>query len=662
MPVQETKGSASAQGYGSGLSSQGSYIEDVFSTYLYTGNGSTQTITNGIDLSGKGGLVWTKTRNVANSNWFIDTARGGTQLLRSNTTEAQFTSAGTSITFGSSSYTVGSGDLNTSTQTEVSWTFREQAKFFDIVTYTGNGVSGRTVAHSLGSVPGFIVVKGTNTANAWTVYHRSLNNASGGSLYLNSTGAQDLDPTNWNSTDPTSTVFTLGSGATNTNGVTYVAYLFAHDAGGFGTSGTDNVISCGSFTTDGSGNATVNLGYEPQLVMMKYSSQSSDWIILDNMRGFRVTGNASPGNAGLFPNLSNAESTSNATISTYVDPKATGFTPIGFGLSKTVIYIAIRRGPMQVPTTGTSVYTALNTSSASGTLLTTNFPVDLAISTRRSDVTGKYVMDRLRGASNTPTTPNSGIVLNTTSISAESTAFDPPTGNWWNTTVVNGTWSGGISAINWMFRRAPGFFDIVCYTGTGVARTVTHNLTVAPELVIVKSRNRAGEDWPILTGASYNRFMYLNQTIASALGIDAYNCFGNGSSITPPTSSVFTVGTQTLVNASADTYVAYLFATVANVSKVGSYTGTGATQTINAGLASGARFVMIKRTDSTGNWFVWDTARGMVAGTDPRLALNSTAAELNANWVYTASTGFQIVTTDASVNASGGTYIYLAIA
>jgi hypothetical protein len=71
---------------------------------------------------------------------------------------------------------------------------------------------------------------------------------------------------------------------------------------------------------------------------------------------------------------------------------------------------------------------------------------------------------------------------------------------------------------------------------------------------------------------------------------------------------------------------------------------------------------MIKRTDSTGDWWIWDTARGMVAGTDPRLALNSTAAESNANWVYTASTGFQIVTTDASVNASGGTYIYLAIA
>ena len=71
---------------------------------------------------------------------------------------------------------------------------------------------------------------------------------------------------------------------------------------------------------------------------------------------------------------------------------------------------------------------------------------------------------------------------------------------------------------------------------------------------------------------------------------------------------------------------------------------------------------MIKRFDSTGDWWVWDTARGMVAGNDSRLALNSATAETNANWVYTNASGFQIVTTDASVNASGGTYIYLAIA
>ena len=95
---------------------------------------------------------------------------------------------------------------------------------------------------------------------------------------------------------------------------------------------------------------------------------------------------------------------------------------------------------------------------------------------------------------------------------------------------------------------------------------------------------------------------------------------------------------------------------------MGSYTGTGTTQTINCGFTGGARFVLIKRTDDAGNWYVWDTARGMVSGADPRLALDSTVAEVNQDFVYTASGGFQIVTSNSNVNASGGTYIFLAIA
>jgi hypothetical protein len=131
---------------------------------------------------------------------------------------------------------------------------------------------------------------------------------------------------------------------------------------------------------------------------------------------------------------------------------------------------------------------------------------------------------------------------------------------------------------------------------------------------------------------------------------------------TTPTASVFSIGGFTGTNASGGTYVAYLFATCAGVSKVGSYTGNGSTQTINCGFTGGARLVLIKRTDSTGNWEIFDTARGMVAGTDPHLELNTTNAETNANWVYTTTGGFQIVTSDAAVNASGGSYIYLSIA
>ena len=175
--------------------------------------------------------------------------------------------------------------------------------------------------------------------------------------------------------------------------------------------------------------------------------------------------------------------------------------------------------------------------------------------------------------------------------------------------------------------------------------------------MIVKCRSNNPTDWTVYTSTTGNTAaLILNYSVSVFSG--DINYWNN----TSPTATQFTVGLYGTVNGSARTYVAYLFATCPGVSKVGSYTGTGATQTIDCGFTGGARFVLIKRTDSTGDWYVWDTARGMVSGTDPSLLLNSTAAEVNANSVYTTGVGFQIVSTAAGINASGGSYIYLAIA
>jgi hypothetical protein len=116
-------------------------------------------------------------------------------------------------------------------------------------------------------------------------------------------------------------------------------------------------------------------------------------------------------------------------------------------------------------------------------------------------------------------------------------------------------------------------------------------------------------------------------------------------------------------NGSGFTFVAYLFASCPGVSKVGSYTGTGALQTINCGFTGGARFVLIKRTDSTGDWFVYDSARGITSGNDPYLLLNITAAEVTGtNYVDTTSVGFQVTAAaPAGLNANGGTFVFLAI-
>jgi hypothetical protein len=643
-------------GEGAGGGAAPVYIEDVFSTFLYTGNGASgQSIVNGIDLSTKGGLVWLKSRTTpsgSSDNNLYDTVRGASQLLISNSTNAQTTATRLSFQTTGFNLTNEASSTNESGVSYVSWTFREQPKFFDVVTYTGNG-STQTISHNLGSVPGCIIVKRLNNASntGWPVYHR-YDYQQHGFLNLDNgfTGAQEETwfGNNVISVAPTSTVFTVGNNQDiNANTNTYVAYIFAHNAGGFGLTGTDNVISCGSFTPDGSGNATVNLGYEPQWVLMKSATVSStNWEIYDVMRGA-----SNSGGSYLNANTSGAE----ATTTTYrpMTPTATGFTTSGWWVGAgTMIYIAIRRGPMAVPTVGTAVFSPNTSSATTGTAITTGFPVDLSISTYRGGDPA-FWGDRLRGV-DTTTVGTSTPRLKSDGSTAETTSSF--TRNWGSTGITISSTYSGLSTVYWNIRRAPGFFDEVCYTGTGANRTVTHSLGVAPELWIVKGRTNSTA-WQVGSTALANtEYLVLNTTAAKATGATRWNS-------TYPTSSVFSLGTATEVNTSSGTYVSYLFATLAGVSKVGSYTGTGATQTINCGFgASGARFVLIKRTDSAGDWYVWDTARGMVSGTDPYLWLNDSVAEVNTNSVYTIATGFQIVSTAAGINASGGTYIFLAIA
>ena len=623
-------------------------VEDVFSTYLYTGNGSTQTITNGIDLAGKGGLVIQKERSSAyNDGWFwADTVRGANNILKSQNANGQITSANTISAFSSTGFTAGS-NISFSGSTYASWTFRKAPKFFDVVTYTGNSAN-RTISHSLGVAPGAIIVKRTDTTADWQVYHRS--NANTEYMVLNSTAAKATGTTRWNSTTPTATEFTVGTDTTvNASGATYVAYLFAHDAT------ADGIIQCGSFTTDGSGRATISLGWEPQWVLIKQSDATSNWFTFDTMRGMSVAGNS----LSLAPDAAAAEANQGAGT---VYPTATGFV-LGPGFvnpSGTFVYIAIRRGPMKTPTVGTSVFAPITYAgnSTAGTVRTTGIVTDMVWSRARANVNNEASYDRLRGAARR---------IETTTTSAETTeaataiglsGFDRMDG------YVAGADQGSASInfsgrnhVNWSFRRAPGFFDVVCYTGTGVARTVNHNLGVAPELMIVKSRSAAGS-WRTYDATDGNtKYMELQDTRSPIPNSTNWNN-------TSPTSSVFTLGTNANVNASGTTYVAYLFASCPGVSKVCSYTGNGSSQTINCGFSNGSRFFLVKRTDSAGDWWVYDSARGIVAAADPALALNSTAAEVtSADAVDTDSTGIIVnQETTCNINVNGGTYIYLAIA
>ena len=652
-------------------SAAANYIEDVFQSWLYAGTGASQSIVNGIDLSTKGGMVWIKDRTNAYNNNLFDTARGTTKLLHSNTTDSTVTDANSLTAFNSNGFTLGSGNtagnqVNTSADNFVSWTFRKQAKFFDVVTYTGNG-SNRTISHNLGSTPGCIIVKRTDTTGDWSVYHRSLGSsfpASANTMFiqLNTTQGENQSSTYWNNTTPTSTAFSVSTNANvNANGGTYVAYLFAHNAGGFGAAGTDNVITCGSYTGNGSTTGpTVTLGYEPQWLLIKDAWSLQNWNLIDNMRGFVVGGT----DANLNPNLSNAESTG-----TFVTPTATGFqinTATGAfnNNGEVYIYIAIRRGPMKTPTSGASVFSATQrTGTGANSTIDAGFITDYLIS---RGLHASYRLnasnDRLRGAlfylCNNSLSPNA-------STDPEASGTNTIT-SYANMTGVNvGSDSVGfcnistVNYINWMFKRAPSFFDEVCYTGTGSNTTISHNLTVAPEFIVVKRRDGTSVyDW--MTGATalgFGNFMYFNTASASAADSTVWNS-------TAPTASVFSIGTHNNVNTNAGKYVAYLFASCTGVSKIGTFTGNGGTQTINCGFASGARFVMIKKTSAADSWYVWDTTRGMYSGYNPYLAINTNANQVTtADSVNSVSSGFTVIDNATSnINNNGATYLYLAIA
>lgn len=652
------------------------YVEDVFSTYLYTGTGAAQTINNGIDLATKGGLVWIKQRNTINGgavslgHYLLDTDRGGTQVLASNNTNTSSAQSSPFVTFNNSGFALDSnnttGSINfagSPAATFASWTFRKQAKFFDIVTYTGTG-SARTIAHALGATPGMIIVKRTDTTGNWKVYHNGLTSAA---YYcdMNTTAAQASDTTVWNSTAPTSSVFSVGTHAdVNASGGTYVAYLFADsNSGGFGPAGTDSVVACGSYTTNSSYVGTaVNLGWEPQFLIVKDTLNAGNWYVIDNMRGWDASGNFSY----LRPNNSTAEGATSPIKIT-----ATGFQDTGaLTASSTVIYLAIRR-PMKTPTDATKVFAPVaysGTNVGYRSVATTNTPDTVWWASRNGvSYTSEYSFDRLRGVANTSGGGGGGnLAFNTTDPESPNSAYQIDQLNnksvRFGSTAYYGFDQTGLEGVLWSFTRAPGFFDVVCYTGTGANTTVAHNLGVVPELMIVKCRSAIGT-WIVYHSYLGNTgWGALNSTNAGQTS--GYPTFWNS---TTPTASSISLGTNANVNTSAATYVAYLFASCPGVSKVGSYTGTGAAQNINCGFTAGARFVLIKRvTGGPYDWFVYDSARGINASgsNDPYLLLNSTAAEVTTtDYLGTYSSGFALTSSaPADLNASGVTYLFLAIA
>ena len=275
--------------------------DDHFVVKTYSGTGSTQTITTGLDAD----LVWVKRRDSSNYHILANTISGAGSYLVSNETDAE-SDGGSQLINGLSStgFQVGTENaVNNSSGTYVSWNWKESASAgFDIVSYTGTGSNPQTRAHSLGVAPEMIILKsrsGTNGDEHWAVYHHAHSStAATSATYFGRLNTLDdfEDLEMWNDTVPTSSVFTTQNHAiSNYDGDTFIAYLFTSIEG---------YSKVGSYKGNGNANgAFVNLGFRPAFLLIKCTNGDESWEIYDNKRlGYNVN------NESLFPDLSNAES------------------------------------------------------------------------------------------------------------------------------------------------------------------------------------------------------------------------------------------------------------------------------------------------------------------------------------------------------------------
>ena len=647
--VSSSSPSFSSSGGGAGL-----YVDDLFSTSLYTASGSTQTINNGIDLAGEGGMVWIKNRSGGSSftnHTIVDSERigsNGYKSLYTNLRDGQYTPSSSSMavvtSFNGNGFTRG-GNTNVSNGDNVSWTFRKAPKFFDVVVYNGSGPgtagNEQQISHNLGSKPGMIWVKRIDTGNNdWYVF-TDIFDGTYDYTFLNTTN---------NFSGSSNNVFTAShfnvGGQINDSGATYVAYLFGNDEQVFGANGNESIIKCGSYVGTGNPHKVIDVGFEPQCVIFKNASTSgsgSNWYIMDTMR--RLTSHNSH-DEYIFPNTNDGGNTASFM---YPTPTGFGFTATGIGANQvndTYIYVAIRR-PHKPPTSATEVFDIASASSYPvGSIIPCNFTPDYFFARNAGNGSTIYAESRL-----------SDKWLKTSNSSQENSTnyfeWDSPGGKVnLPTTSYNG------NPIFYQFRRAPGVFDVCDYRGNGTYARPDLKVNMTPELVITK-RKDSSSSWGVhlASGGSAYR-MYFDNSAASGGSYDVPSA-GTSGRIGMSASAN---GTW---NVSGGEYTSLCFASVDGISKIGYFTGTGNNVNVDCGFSSGARFIMIKRIGGgTSNWYVWDKTSGIGSGNDPWFSIDSGAEYTNTDYIDPLNSGFTVTSNAGStvLNYPGSTYMFLAIA
>tara|TARA_R100001443_G_scaffold29998_1_gene43486 strand:+ start:1 stop:1995 length:1995 start_codon:yes stop_codon:yes gene_type:complete len=653
---------------GAGGGDETLYMQDVFFINTFLGTSSSRNIVNGVKTT-EGALVVSKQRTSPDRDWnWIDTERGATKVLKTNTTGTEVTASNSLTAFNNNGFTIGNAAAwNSNNQRMATWTFRKHPKFFDIKTKTTNSSIGTTtVTHDLECDLGMAIFKSRNQTSQgynWILWHK---NDSGYYYRLNTNDTRiNFSPNSYNASTKTFTLgYPMSSSADrlitgNGQDSNLICYFFASNnnngdfAGQTGSAG--DIIKCGKYTGNGSreNGPAVNVGFRPDFVFITRVNSGDNTWWLDAQRGISSFANSSRGRDQLLrPQGIGYEISSDNLIRINPD----GFSPESTDNSVNAsgneyLYMAIRAadGTVGKPFDGAGTdYFAMDTGSGDTVQnFDSSFPVGFAL--YRKNVNGadddwklsSRITNRMFMHFKDSESRNSN-------DSFVDFAFDD---GWGREANFDSTYQ------SWMWKTGQGC-DCVTYRGTNSARTIKHGLGGVPEMIWVCNRE-SNEDF-------YCGHMGNNDGVDPwdyELKINTNSQRGTMGMFndTPPTSTEFYLLNDNAVNQNDKEHFAVLFRSISGISKCGYYTGTGNnSQYINVGF--GIRFLVIKRTDSSGDWMVFDSLRGFGnSGTnDSILKFNSSFAPTSSNVMNLSSQAFNPRTSDSNLNASGGKYIYYA--
>ena len=654
-------------------------LADSFKTVIYDGNGASNRQITGVGF--KPDLVWIKRRSASRDHYLFDSVRG-TAGLYANLTNAEFTATVNDFnSFDSDGFTVGQdNNTNSNNNTMVAWCWKagntwqhnitgdinstvnaNTANGFSIVKYTATGGSVKTIGHGLSSAPELIIAKVTNQSYDWLVYHTSLGNDVGLQLHSNAAAA---DNNFMNDTSPTSSVFTAknGNNLNYADGNEIIAYCF-HSVTGFSKFGT--------YSGSGSNGNAVTLGFKPDFVIVKRTSDTGGWLMFDSVRS---TGN--PVDDRLEANNDQAEQTDSGdkwvTFNSN-DFEANGSDTELNASGSTYMYAAWKMNPTVNSTLANSFKTVTYEGTGAAKSITgVGFKPDL-IWLKNQDATTYYnAIDSVRG-------PLKYVPLNDTTDYEQTTentvtSFDE---DGFSVGGQNGFGNDGNTFVAWCWKAGNAYisnnsgslgsivsantangFSIVSYTGNGTnGATVGHGLSSTPNVIMVRKLD-ADAAFAVYhssnTANPETERLKIDTNDATADTADYFND-------TAPTSSVFTIGTEAAVNTDGGRYIAYCWHAVTGFSSFGGYTGN-ATAGTNITVGFQPDFVLTKRTDSADNWRLYDSVRRSSQAFDMPAYPNDASEAITANATGVSgatSTTFTLGNGNLS-NASGATYVYMA--